>query len=90
MPPSWLDSPGRPKPAVDARALHDALADERSSARHGAFDQVVGIGSNYPGTAGWMGEATVAMPAHISTGPPKSADSPAVGGKHRVHSRSTA
>jgi len=26
-----------------------------------ASDEVAGIGSNYPGTAGWMGEATVAL-----------------------------
>ncbi len=26
---------------------------------------VVGIGSNYPGTAGWMGEATVALPGDL-------------------------
>jgi hypothetical protein len=28
-------------------------------------DQVVGIGSNYPGTAGWIGQATVAMPGPL-------------------------
>lgn len=27
--------------------------------------EVVGIGSNYPGTAGWMGEATVALPGDL-------------------------
>ncbi len=26
---------------------------------------VVGIGSNYPGTAGWMGQATVALPGDL-------------------------
>ena len=28
-------------------------------------EQVRGIGSNYPGTAGWMGEATVALPGAL-------------------------
>ncbi len=27
--------------------------------------EVAGIGSNYPGTAGWMGEATVALPGDL-------------------------
>ncbi len=27
--------------------------------------EVAGIGSNYPGTAGWMGQATVAMPGDL-------------------------
>jgi hypothetical protein len=27
--------------------------------------EIVGIGSNYPGTAGWMGEATVALPGDL-------------------------
>ena len=27
--------------------------------------EVVGIGSNYPGTAGWIGEATVALPGDL-------------------------
>jgi hypothetical protein len=27
--------------------------------------EVTGIGSNYPGTAGWMGEATVALPGDL-------------------------
>lgn len=27
--------------------------------------EVVGIGSNYPGTAGWMGQATVALPGDL-------------------------
>ena len=26
---------------------------------------MAGIGSNYPGTAGWMGEATVALPGDL-------------------------
>lgn len=28
-------------------------------------DEVVGTGSNYPGTAGWIGEATVALPGDL-------------------------
>ena len=28
-------------------------------------DEVAGIGSNYPGTAGWMGQATVALPGAL-------------------------
>lgn len=28
-------------------------------------EQVAGIGSNYPGTAGWMGEPTVALPGAL-------------------------
>lgn len=28
-------------------------------------NEVAGIGSNYPGTAGWMGEATVALPGAL-------------------------
>jgi hypothetical protein len=30
-----------------------------------AADTVTGIGSNYPGTAGWMGHATVALPGDL-------------------------
>jgi hypothetical protein len=28
-------------------------------------NEVAGIGSNYPGTAGWMGQATVALPGAL-------------------------
>jgi hypothetical protein len=31
----------------------------------GPAREVVGIGSNYPGTAGWMGQATVALPGEL-------------------------
>lgn len=27
--------------------------------------EVAGVGSNYPGTAGWMGQATVALPGDL-------------------------
>ncbi|MGH2444611.1 MAG: hypothetical protein ACRDGD_01005 [Candidatus Limnocylindria bacterium] len=30
-----------------------------------AAEEVAGIGSNYPGTAGWIGEATVALPGDL-------------------------
>lgn len=30
-----------------------------------ASNEVAGIGSNYPGTAGWMGQATVALPGAL-------------------------
>ena len=46
-----------PKPSM--------LAEPVVTPRPAPADQVVGIGSNYPGTAGWMGQATVAMPGPL-------------------------
>jgi hypothetical protein len=48
--------------ALPAREHVLALAPEPTPA---PTTEVVGIGSNYPGTAGWMGEATVALPGDL-------------------------
>jgi hypothetical protein len=47
-----------PLPTVEPGAV---LGDRSVSAR----TEVAGIASNYPGTAGWIGEATVALPGDL-------------------------
>jgi hypothetical protein len=37
----------------------------QAGAPQSAAGRVAGIGSNYPGTAGWMGQATVALPGAL-------------------------
>jgi len=41
---------------------------ERSTPSATPDPAIEGIGSNYPGTAGWMGEATVALPGDLGGG----------------------
>lgn len=40
-------------------------ADAAPTSEPAPRNQVVGIGSNYPGTAGWIGQATVALPGPL-------------------------
>ncbi len=53
---------GTPDPTVEpvTDPTADPTADPAGEAR-----EVRGIGSNYPGTAGWMGQATVALPGAL-------------------------
>ena len=43
----------------------DATSAPASAAPAATSKEVAGIGSNYPGTAGWMGQATVALPGAL-------------------------
>jgi hypothetical protein len=51
---------GRP---TERGAVHSGTPDAAPTAA--ASSEVAGIGSNYPGTAGWMGQATVALPGAL-------------------------
>lgn len=53
--PARLEPSAAAKPMLEMQPLIEPPALER--------DQVAGIASNYPGTAGWIGEATVALPS---------------------------
>jgi hypothetical protein len=54
---------GTPRATPAPPAPMSAEADE--SPAPASPDEVAGIGSNYPGTAGWMGQATVALPGAL-------------------------
>jgi hypothetical protein len=58
----------RDAPAVSSRPS-PRLAETRAVPRMLPVDRgpapIVGIASNYPGTAGWMGQATVALPGDL-------------------------
>jgi hypothetical protein len=68
----------RPAAAARPREIGDVLAGSpheppaaqlSTAAAHTSTpapsDEVAGIGSNYPGTAGWIGQATVALPGPL-------------------------
>lgn len=55
-----LPTPGRS--VVGGRSAPSTVEPTPAPAR---ATRVTGIGSNYPGTAGWMGEATVALPGAL-------------------------
>jgi hypothetical protein len=65
-----VDAAPEPESAVDGWS---AWAEPFRVPRHSATpepaaaptQEVAGIGSNYPGTAGWIGQATVAMPGDL-------------------------
>lgn len=68
--PAPLVQPPRPVDGWMARAASGALQPERgdvlaSTPEPTTEPAVTGIASNYPGTAGWMGEATVALPGDL-------------------------
>lgn len=50
---------------VPSRAPVPSQAAATPSAPESSSNVVAGIGSNYPGTAGWMGQATVALPGAL-------------------------
>lgn len=58
---------GEPTPAVDGgRALsRSRLMPPPEAAEPTPATEVAGVGSNYPGTAGWLGEPTVALPGDL-------------------------
>ncbi len=74
-PPASLDA-APPLPIVEREGvlsgtLRTAIAPTRAAVASQAAvpqapaNEVVGTGSNYPGTAGWMGQATVALPGAL-------------------------
>ena len=59
-----------PAPRAEDLPLDRGRPTERGEVLSGAPDQApkpdaTGIGSNYPGTSGWIGEATVALPGAL-------------------------
>jgi hypothetical protein len=54
-----------PRPAAGAAPTSAAESAESGAVLGGNPDTVRGIGSNYPATAGWSGEATVALPGAL-------------------------
>lgn len=55
-----------PAPIAAARTLPSAATLERAVTRSPAPSiAAVGVASTYPGTAGWIGEATVALPGDL-------------------------
>jgi hypothetical protein len=56
---SWVSPP--PVTPVEP----PARPEEIGAVLGGTPDEIRGIGSNYPGTAGWLGEATVALPGPL-------------------------
>lgn len=56
----------RASPQIALRQVpHRPAPVTRGGVLSGSPGSVTGIGSNYPGTAGWMGEATVALPGDL-------------------------
>ena len=55
---------GTPAPQPSMEAASVATPTPTTAAPAGG-NEVAGIGSNYPGTAGWMGQATVALPGAL-------------------------
>jgi hypothetical protein len=61
-----LGTPAVPTQAPSPAPSMSADPESPSSrAPEAPADEVAGIGSNYPGTAGWMGQATVALPGAL-------------------------
>ena len=55
-----------PAPRVESLPLDRGGSTERGDVPSGTPNpDAAGIGSNYPGTSGWMGEATVALPGAL-------------------------
>lgn len=50
---------------LPAEATRGAVLGGTAAALPAPTDEVRGIGSNYPGTAGWMGQPTVALPGDL-------------------------
>src|SRR5688500_6099993 len=66
VPPDRVGTSGRDAGGTTVRgAVLPGTPDPDSAAPAGPAPDAVGIGSNYPGTAGWIGEATVAMPGAL-------------------------
>lgn len=54
-----------PVPARTPAAHPSTAAGSAPTSAAAPATEVAGIGSNYPGTAGWMGQATVALPGAL-------------------------
>ena len=56
---------GTPSPSPSAPVATSTVASQPTEPPAQPATEVTGIGSNYAGTAGWMGEATVALPGDL-------------------------
>jgi hypothetical protein len=65
--PKSATTPLGPEPRVEQLPPENAATTVREGVLSGApgGPDAVGIGSNYPGTSGWMGRATVALPGEL-------------------------
>jgi hypothetical protein len=60
--PARSDAMSRPRSVV---AVRGAVLSGSPAASPSPSNEVAGIASNYPGTAGWIGQATVALPGDL-------------------------
>lgn len=58
-------APLHPAPTLAGTPRPTPTSVGAASADPAAANEVVGVASNYPGTAGWMGQATVALPGAL-------------------------